>query len=226
MVATESTCWTMIHAAAAGSRDDRDELARRYAPAVRTYLAARWRNMPLVQELDDVVQEFFVQCFRPHGPLEQASDGKVPSFRAFLYGVARNVARRFEARSQRKGARPDADFSLSEVPADDASLSRVFDRAWAELIMTQAGQRQRERAAATSAAAVRRVELLRLRFEEALPIREVASQWKVDPAWLHHEYALARKEFKAALLEVVALHQPGAQAEVEQEAADLLKLLS
>jgi RNA polymerase sigma-70 factor (ECF subfamily) len=226
MASPESTCWTLIQAAAAGSPRDREELARRYVPVVRAYLSARWRGSRLVQELADAVQEVFVQCLLPGGPLHQAGAGKVPSFRAFLYGVVRNVARRFEAGFQRGGAAPNGGPPLSQVEAEEASLSRVFDRAWAEAIMAQAARRQRERAAQTSAAAVQRVELLRLRFEEALPIRAIASQWQVDPARLHHEYALARKEFKAALLEVVAEHQPGTPAEVEQEAADLLKALS
>jgi hypothetical protein len=45
-------------------------------------------------------------------------------------------------------------------------------------------------------------------------------------AELHHAYALARQEFKAALLAVVAFHLPGSPTEVEQEAASLLKALS
>jgi hypothetical protein len=39
---------------------------------------------------------------------------------------------------------------------------------------------------------VRRVELLTLRFHEAMPIREIARLWGVDAASLHHEYAQAR----------------------------------
>ena len=42
----------------------------------------------------------------------------------------------------------------------------------------------------------------------------------------HHSYAQCRTESKAALLEVVAFHCPGSPAEVEQEAASLLKALS
>ncbi len=71
-----------------------------------------------------------------------------------------------------------------------------------------------------------RVELLRLRFEDNLPIRTIAERRGVPAAGLHHAYALVRQEFKAALLEVVAFHQPGSPAEVEQEAAGLLKSLS
>ena len=82
------------------------------------------------------------------------------------------------------------------------------------------------RAARNGPEAVRRVELLRLRFEENLPIREIAARWAADPATLHHAYALARQEFKAALLAVVAFHQPGSPAELEAEAASLLKALA
>jgi hypothetical protein len=47
MSASESTCWTVIRAAAAGSSKDRDELARRYLSVVRAYLSARWRGSAL-----------------------------------------------------------------------------------------------------------------------------------------------------------------------------------
>jgi RNA polymerase sigma factor (sigma-70 family) len=220
MSTSDSTCWTVIRAAAAGSLTDRDELARRYLGAVRAYLAARWRGSALRDDLDDATQEVFVECFRQGGVLDAAAAGRVPSFRAFLYGVVRNVARRFESRPARAAG------PLSDVAADEDRQSRVFERTWAQAIMAEAAQRQKLRAADLGDEAQRRVELLRLRFEEGLPIRAIADLWGVDPARLHHDYAVARQEFKAALLEVVAFHQPGTPAEVEQEAASLLKALS
>jgi DNA-directed RNA polymerase specialized sigma24 family protein len=226
MAAPQSTCWTIIQAAAAGNLGDREEFARRYLPVVRAYLAARWRQSALMRELDDAVQEVFVECFRPEGPLQRAASGQVPGFRAFLFGVVRNVARRFEASPHRNLSPSPEEIHLSQVEAEETSLERLFDRAWAEALLVEAARRQQARAAQTSAAAVQRVELLRLRFEEDLPIRDIAARWNVDPAKLHHEYALARKEFKAALLEVVAFYHPGSPAEVEQEAAGLLRALS
>jgi RNA polymerase sigma-70 factor (ECF subfamily) len=101
MPTSESTCWTVIRAAAAGSTADRDELARRYLGVVRAYLSARWRGSHLRHDLDDAVQEVFVECFRQGGVLEAAGAGRVPGFRAFLYGVVRNIARRFETRPRR-----------------------------------------------------------------------------------------------------------------------------
>jgi RNA polymerase sigma factor (sigma-70 family) len=220
MSTAESTCWTVIRAAAAGSASDREELARRYLGVIRAYLSARWHGSPLRHDLDDAVQEVFVECFRQGGALEAAGAGRVPSFRAFLYGVARNVARRFESQAA------SAVSPLPEIQDDEPSLSRLFERAWAQAIMAEAARLQRRWAEERGPEAVGRVELLRLRFEENLPIRTIAERWGVAAAGLHHAYALARKEFKAALLAVVAFHLPGSPCEVESEAASLLKALS
>ncbi len=220
MPTSESTCWTLIRAAAAGEPAEREELARRYLGVVRAYLAARWRGSRLREEPDDATQAVFVECFRQGGVLDAAGSGRVPGFRAFLYGVIRNVARRFENRPVRVGG------SLPEIAMDDASQSRLFDRTWAQAIMAKAGRLQRDRAEERGAEAVRRVELLRLRFEENLPIRDIALRWATDPALVHKSYALAKKEFRSALLEVVAFHHPGSADELEEEAACLLKALS
>lgn len=82
------------------------------------------------------------------------------------------------------------------------------------------------RARATDGAARRRVALLALRFEENLPIREIARRWEVDPARLHRHYARARDEFKGALHDVVAEHSCGTANEVEAECLRLLAHLS
>jgi RNA polymerase sigma-70 factor (ECF subfamily) len=214
------TCWTMVRAAAAGSLEDREAFAQRYLGVVRTHLGARWRGTVVEADVDDAVQEVFLECFRPNGALDAVSAGRVPNFRAFLYGVVRNVARRFESR------RVHSAGPLPESLADEETLSRLYERTWAQAIMAEAVRRQVQRAAELGPEAVRRVELLRLRFEANLPIRTIADQWDVPAAELHRAYALARKEFRAALLEVVAFHHPGSPAEVEQGAASLLKALA
>lgn len=220
MPTSESTCWTVIHAAAAGSPADREEMARRYLGVVRAYLAARWRNSAQQQNLGDAVQEVFIECFRQGGALQAVEAGRVPQFRAFIYGVVRNVARRFESRAARTTEPP------SDVEANEESLSRHFERAWAKAIMTEAAELQRQRALQQGPEALQRVELLRLRFEDNLPIRTIAERWGIPADELHHAYAKARQEFKSALLEVVAFHQPGSLADIEQEAASLIQSLS
>ena len=171
-------------------------------------------------EVEDATQAVFVECFRKGGVLDAAETGRVANFRAFLYGVIRNVASRFENRP----ARPAA--PLPDVAADDATQSRLFDRTWASSIMAEAGRLQQIWAEASGPDAVSRVELLRLRFEENRPIREIARLRDTNPAVVHKSYALARKEFRHALLDVVAFHHPGTAAEIEEEAASLLKALS
>jgi RNA polymerase sigma-70 factor (ECF subfamily) len=216
----ESTCWTVIHAAVAGSGADRDAFARRYLGVVRAYLGARWRHSALRHQLDDAVQEIFLECFREGGVLDAADAGRVKSFRACFYGVIRNVARRFESRRA-----PPAELP-SDVEADEETQSRLFERAWAQSIMAEAAQRQAQRAAEQGPEAERRVELLRLRFHEGLPMRTIAERWQVPVASLNFAYVKARAEFKFALLAVIAFHHPGAPAAVEQEAAELLQSLS
>jgi hypothetical protein len=115
---------------------------------------------------------------------------------------------------------------LPEIAADDDSQSRLFDRTWAQAVMAEAARLQRQRADEDGPEAVKRVELLRLRFEENRPIRAIAELWGIDAARLHHAYALARKEFRAALLAVVAFHHPGTPVELEQAAARLLDALA
>ena len=106
--------------------------------------------------------------------------------------------------------------------AESEALSSVFEREWAASLLKQARALQAERAAAGGEAAVKRVELLRLRFEEGLPIREIAVRLSEDADRLHHEYAKAREEFREALREVVNFHHPGTKAETDAECARLL----
>lgn len=220
----ESTCWTVIAAAAEGCAAQRAAFAQRYQPVIRAYLAARWRNTPCLQDLDDAVQEVFLACFQGDGLLAHVERDRCGGFRAFLYGVVRNVARRLEA--QRGRSRQTAgDVDLDLIPADEESQARMFDRAWARSLLRETAQRQEDHARRAGAAALRRVEMLRLRFHDGLPIRAIAARWQIDAATLHHEYAKARQEFKAALAEVVGFHHPGTAAKIECECADLLSLL-
>jgi RNA polymerase sigma-70 factor (ECF subfamily) len=206
---SSSTRWTVILGAAAGRPIDRAEFARRYAAPIRAYLGARWRGSALAQEIDDAVQDVFVDCFAENGALTRVDPGRSGGFRAFLFGVVRNVARRVEAR--RKEAQPPSGF---DAPSAAEPLSQAFDRAWAQSIMRQAGERMAGRARGDPRAA-RRVELLRLRFAEGHPMREIASLWNADPRELEYDYGRAREEFTAALHDVVRAHHPDGDTAAE-----------
>jgi RNA polymerase sigma-70 factor (ECF subfamily) len=221
---SESTCWSVIQAAAAGSARDRAEFARRYGPVIRAYLMARWRSSQSQQQLDDAIQEVFVECFKAGGILERAAPGR-GDFRAFLFVAVRNVALRLERARARQREQPPGTLNLEDIADDDPGPASAFERAWAAALFREAGRLQKERARTAGEAALRRVDLLRLRFQERLPIREIAKRWGMDAAVLHHEFARARQEFKAALIEVIAFHRPDAAVDLEAACADLLASL-
>ena len=222
MVESDLTCWTVIRGAASGRAGDREEFVRRYAPVIRAYLCARWRGSGIACELDDAMQEVFLECFREGGALTRAEPRRSGGFRAFLFGVVRNVARRAE-RDRGKAGKP-LDSTI-DPPTGERSPSEVFDRAWARALVRQAAAPQESLALDRGPEAVRRVDLLRLRFEEGLPIRDIADRWSEDPAHLHYEYAKARREFHSALQDIVREHHPEADGDIEAECSRLLSSL-
>jgi RNA polymerase sigma-70 factor (ECF subfamily) len=217
-----TTRWSVIHGAAQGNEPDREEFVRRYQDVARAYLGARWANSRFTQEIDDAVQEVFLRCFKPEGVLERFDPARAGGFRPFFFGTIRHVALSFERDRARQRAHPADDSSfLDGVAADEEGLSTILDRAWRQAILRDAVEYQAECARDEGPEAIRRVELLRLRFHEGLPIREIARRWNVDAARLHYEYAKARDEFRAALHDVVAFHHPGSPEEVRRECAQL-----
>lgn len=220
------TSWTMIEAARAGDEAARRGFTERYLPVVRAYVAARWRGSPFLQEMDDCIQDVFLKCFAEGGALERLEKGKGSGFRAFLFGVTKNAALHVETRRAREYARRGENPpTTADLEAREASLSRVFDREWARALLRRAVEAQSRTAATRGAEHLRRVELLRLRFQEGRPIREIARVWEVDPAQLHHEYAQARREFLAALRGVVAPEERCTEDELKRECQRLLELL-
>jgi RNA polymerase sigma factor (sigma-70 family) len=218
----DATCWTLIGAAVGGDVAARDEFARLYQPVARTYFAARWHTSPLRSAADDAVQDVFVECFKPSGVLGKANDSPGDGFRPFFHGVLRNVARRHE---ERQNADRSHRGRLQDAAADESSLGKAFDRAWAVSLLREAARVQAE-LAGDDERKRRRVELLRLRFQEGLPIREIAGRWDADPAKLHHEYATARDEFRSALHRVLTFHMPTAPAaDVDAAGRELLRSL-
>lgn len=220
------TCWTLIRAAAKGDQDARSTFARSYLPVVRAYLAARWRQSPLQSELDDAIQDVFVECLKDGGVVEHADASRAGGFHALLKGTAKNVALRMERSRARRRARVEEGAAEPDlVPADEESLSLLFDRAYAKRVMQEAAELQHVHARDSGEAALRRVEILKLRFQEDLPVRDVATRLGLPADFVHHEFAQARKEFHRALRDVVLTHDPGA-THVDRECKRLLDLLS
>jgi RNA polymerase sigma-70 factor (ECF subfamily) len=216
-----STCWTLIKGAAAGNQEDGDRFVRLYGPVVRAYLEARWRRTPyLLQEVENAFQDVFHECFKQHGFLEHCQPAR--RFRPYFSGVIRNVARRTEARVLGGERQVPEEDMLEGIQQRDEELSGVLDRAWATAIVREARRRLTERACARGEAALGRVELLRLRFQEDLPIREIARRRGADARALYGDYERARQEFCLALREVAEFERPG---EGRQLLAEVLEVL-
>jgi len=221
------TSWTLINGAAAGERQAGESFMHRYTPVVRAYLRARWQNPRLRNEIEDAIQDVFIECFKQGGVLSKADQERPGGFRAFFYGVVRNVAQRFEAMVlQRPSEAPGGVHQLDSVPTSDDLPLKAFEKAWARAMMREASALQAERALSEGDRAVRRVEILRLRFQDGKPIRAIARLWNEEPDYVHHEYATARMEFEAALKEVLAGECGGEPREIERLVKDLLDSLA
>ena len=213
----------MIEDASSGDEQARGRFASMYLPVVRAYFVSRWKGSPLGVEVDDAVQEAFLECFREGGALERA-DRDRGAFREYLYGLVRNVARRVESRRPARERKHLESLGVSEPEARDERPSRAFDREWARSLMRAATERLRAEAERGGEEARRRVELLRLHFQEGIAIREIARLWEVDPDRLRREYLKLQREFKQALIEEVRFHQPGSPSTAERECERLLDL--
>jgi hypothetical protein len=221
----DRTSWELIQEAAGGERSAREEFARRYSGVVRSFLGSREGGGLGRDELEDATQEVFFECFKHEGLLERARQGAGRGFRAFLSVACRNVALRFTTRRARRRDQPGAStLHADQLPLDDETLGRAFDRAWAQELLRRAADYQEEEARTRGPECVRRVELLRLRLHEGLPIRAIAENWGLAPEFLHHEYAQARREFERSLRAVIALENPGDPEAVGRELGELLTL--
>ena len=121
---------------------------------------------------------------------------------------------------------PQEEVELDAINVDKTSLSMVFDRAWAVQLIKRAGILQAEMAEKSGPDAVRRVELLRLRFRDEKPIREIANLWGIEAVQLHREYKKARNEYLEALQHIVSIENEGANAaEIDEHCRQLMTLL-
>lgn len=225
MTDSSMTCWTLVDRAAAGESEARSRFARAYLGVVRRFLVTRWRGRPQLRQVDDAVQEVFLDLFRSQGALSRVEIRGGRSFRGFLYGVVDKVALRHEERWRKAARRTAEEVDPDRFAADQATMSRAFDREWAVCLLLRARERMTELAMG-EARALRRVELLSLRFSDDLPIRRIAELWGEEPARLHKEYAKAREEFKKALMAEIAYHHPGTPGELERECHELLALIT
>jgi RNA polymerase sigma-70 factor (ECF subfamily) len=224
MERADSTCWTLVRSAAAGDPESQAAYCRLYGPVIRAYLAARWRRPMDHEEVADGVQEVFLQCFKSGGALGRVEDDRPGGFRAFLYGITRNVAGTIEAARARRRREQGGD-ALDGVSSDESTVSQVFDRAFAQALTREARRLLAERARPGSPAEVR-LRALELMYQKGLPSREIAKELGLDVTAVYPLLTRARKEFRAALLEVIGGYHPGDSKEaLEQRWSEVFSAL-
>lgn len=223
MNSADATSWSLILGAAAGKALDRETFARLYGPVIRAYLAARWHLSFEHAAVQDGTSDVFVECFKGGGALDRVDSRRPGGFRAYLYGIVRNVALMTERKLARRKDGPAAGgLDLDALPDAEDTLSRVFDRAWAEAVVRQARGRMAERAA-RSPAAQRRLQALTMRFEQGQAPRHIAEAFDVPVERVYEILREARAEFRVSLVELMASYHPTCtQAEVESLCVDLL----
>jgi len=222
----DPTSWRMILDAGSGDRSQRRRFAERYEALIRGCLHRRWRGSARLQWLDDACQEVFVECYRDGGVLARIRARRPPRFRAYLLGVIQNVARGIEQRSGRSAERHAGDEALVELAvADEADLLSWFEREWARTVLRDA-LHELARLDAASGSGRSAADLLELRFAKGLPIRDIASLWREEPARVHRDYAKARSAFQRCLHHTVRQHDALSAAEADEECRRLLALIA
>ncbi|MHC5111314.1 MAG: hypothetical protein ACYTHJ_15700 [Planctomycetota bacterium] len=95
--------------------------------------------------MDDAQSTCWTMCYREGGALQRVEQDRSGGFRAFLYGVARNIARRAEAnRASSREVQPPTQFGEAMAADDQDRYSRVFDRTWAKAMVRRAAARLAE----------------------------------------------------------------------------------
>lgn len=211
MVRFDTTCWSVVLGAARGDPLKRQDFCHQYEQVIRAYLATRWRMRPDHDDISDAAQEVFLQCFQENGALERVDPARAGGMRAFLYGVTARTAAQIERRGRRWNRDHAADVGDPErIQAAEATLSRAFDKAWAQMVAREARLCLARRAASSGKAARLRFHCLEQRYFHGRWPREIAANLDLDPQRVSELLHEAKSEFRAALLEVMESLLPAA----------------
>ena len=223
----DSTCWSVVLGAAAGETWDREAFSRIYGPVIRRYLAARWRAPVDDPEIEDATQEVFVQIFKPHGALGNLEPTRPGGFRAYLFGIVRNVALMVERSDRRRQRRVGTESAFEAEPpvADETTMSQVFDREWLEAITREAKELMTRRWK-TRCSGQDHARLLERRYADGIAPRDIATEMGCSVETVYEALRRAKEEYRTALLDVLGAHHPNeSRAQLEQRCADLSQQL-
>lgn len=212
--------------AASSSVTHRDRFCRRYGPLIETFLASRWRLPRGHERVADGAQEVFLQLFKPNGALKSVDPTRPGGFRAYLYGVTTKVAlERDRVAARQRRERRDSRMELDQLGGTWASQSQAFDQAWARLVFQEAYEKMVAQFDGDPTA-LRNLQVLQLRYDEALPPREIATRLAIDDVRVVYQVLdTSKARFRRALVAVMADYHPScSKSEVEGLCRQLLTL--
>ena len=143
-----------------------------------------------------------------------------------MYSVVGHVADRIErTNGVRRMAQEPSGTGLDAFAHTEATLSRVFDRAWVEMVTRSAWLRMAERVD-RGAEGRDRIQILDLRFKEGLSSGEIAERLGLESGYVYQQLRNAKRDFRTALIEVVGSYHPDASKdELEARCVELIALL-
>ena len=221
----ESTRFMTLRAAG-GDPSAHAAFAKRFLPEARRLLAARWTGGPFEQEVDDAVQEVFVEVLRPRGALRRVDRDHEGSIRSYFATVVRHVALRIEkGRVSRYREQRVGEFGSGLYPDLREEPVRSLERAWAEHLLAEAWRELARGAGDRGGSRPDRVQLLRWRYESGRSMRELASVSGAATDTIYAELRQARRNFSASLRAVVARLEPESGDRLEERCKELLVAL-
>ncbi len=119
------TSWTLIHAAADGSKAALDQFAQRYEQVVRNCLAARWNRSRRIGLIDDAVQEVSLSAFDQVCALQ--SQSAKPKRFSWL-----SVWSHAQCHAPVRNEPGPNHAELPELMLDEGTVGRLFDREYAQ----------------------------------------------------------------------------------------------
>jgi RNA polymerase sigma factor (sigma-70 family) len=229
-----TTHWSVLSAASlSGSTEARQALERlcdEYRPAVLEFLRCQGGSG---EDPEDVTQEFFARLLTARA-WKRANRSK-GRFRSFLLGALKHHLADVHRRRQagKRGGQAEhipweelgEDFELGQDEAKP-DLDRVFDRSWAETIVSNALEQTAQEMERAGEAERFLVLAVYLQAEESGPSYEqAASSLGTTVAGVKSEVHRLRKQFRLALRHQVA-RTVSAPHEIDGELTYLIEVLS
>ena len=224
-----TTHWTVVLAAGRGDSRDADvaleELCRTYWYPLYAYVRRQGHSR---EDAEDLTQGFFARLLEKNYLEGISSDGG--KFRAFLLvALKRFLANEWDRASRQKrggGVLPlsldwqDAESRYQIAPADNLSPDKLYDRAWAEIVLEHVITRLRDESGTEGKAGqYEQLKPFLMMGKSEIPYARAAAELKMSEGAVRVAVHRLRRRYRELLREEIAqtLANP-AQADEEMQA--------